>query len=50
MDEPFSHLDDVNAKIALDLISSETDLNNGGFLLTTLGGYHGFSYERELNL
>jgi len=50
MDEPFSHLDDNNAKIALDLIAKETELNNGGFILTTLGGYHGFDYEQELNL
>ena len=50
MDEPFSHLDEQNASIALDLISKETDANQGGFILTTLGSYHGFQYEQELNL
>lgn len=50
MDEPFSHLDENNAHIALELIASETDQNNGGFILTTLGSYHGFNYEQELNL
>lgn len=50
MDEPFSHLDEGNAKIALDLISAETDLNGGGFVLTSLGSYHGFNYDHELKL
>ncbi len=50
MDEPFSHLDEQNASIALNLISKETDANQGGFILTTLGSYHGFQYEQELNL
>lgn len=50
MDEPFSHLDEGNAKIALDLIAKETDLNEGGFVLTSLGSYHGFTYDHELKL
>ncbi|MEO9531475.1 MAG: ATP-binding cassette domain-containing protein [Crocinitomicaceae bacterium] len=50
MDEPFSHLDEENTRIALELIDKETDHNKGGFILTTLGSYHGFSYEQELNL
>jgi putative ABC transport system ATP-binding protein len=50
MDEPFSHLDENNASIALELIVKETEFNKGGFILTTLGSYHGFSYEQELNL
>lgn len=50
MDEPFSHLDEHNASLALELIVEETDKNQGGFILTTLGSYHGFEYERELKL
>lgn len=50
MDEPFSHLDDHNANIALDLIRRETDGNNGGFILTSLGSKHGFNFDHELNL
>ena len=50
MDEPFSHLDEQNTGIALQLIIEETNKNNGGFILTTLGSYHGFQYEQELNL
>lgn len=50
MDEPFSHLDEQNASIALKLITEETDKNAGGFILTTLGSYHGYSFDHELNL
>lgn len=50
MDEPFSHLDEQNTSLALNLIVEETEKNQGGFLLTTLGSYHGFEYEHELNL
>jgi ABC-type lipoprotein export system ATPase subunit len=50
MDEPFSHLDEKNASLALDLIVEETDRNVGGFILTTLGSSHGFNYEHELTL
>ncbi|MBD3636775.1 MAG: ATP-binding cassette domain-containing protein [Crocinitomicaceae bacterium] len=50
MDEPFSHLDEGNAATALKLIVEETNKNNGGFILTTLGSYHGYEYEEELTL
>lgn len=50
LDEPFSHLDEVNATIALNLISRETDQNKGGFILTSLGSTHGYNYDHELKL
>lgn len=50
MDEPFSHLDEENAGIALGLIAKETDANKAGFVLTSLGSHHGFAFERELKL
>lgn len=50
MDEPFSHLDNENATIALKLISEETDKNQGGFILTTLGSHHDFEYDQILEL
>jgi ABC-type lipoprotein export system ATPase subunit len=50
MDEPFSHLDTDNSAIALNLINEETDKNKGGFILSSLGSFHGFNYEQELNL
>jgi len=50
LDEPFSHLDEQNSAIALDLISTETTKNNGGFILTSLGSKHGFEFDAELKL
>jgi len=50
MDEPFSHLDEENSRIALELICRETEKNNGGFVLTSLGSKHGFTFDRELKL
>jgi putative ABC transport system ATP-binding protein len=50
MDEPFSHLDDENSAIAMDLICRETEKNKGGFVLTSLGSKHGFTFDRELKL
>lgn len=50
MDEPFSHLDDVNAQLALQLINRETDANKGGYVLTSLGSYYGFTFDHELKL
>ncbi len=50
MDEPFSHLDETNSRVAFDLICRETDKNNGGFILTSLGGKQGFVFDKELKL
>ena len=50
LDEPFSHLDEENAAKALALINRETERNNAGYVLTTLGSHHGFSFDLELNL
>jgi len=50
MDEPFSHLDEENAKIALALITAETEKNKAGFILTSLGSRHGATYDKELKL
>lgn len=50
MDEPFSHLDENNAQICLELINTETKKNTGGYILTSLGSYHESAYDQELNL
>ena len=50
MDEPFSHLDEANASIALRIIAEETDKNNAGFILTSLGSKHNFNFDLELKL
>lgn len=50
MDEPFSHLDVENTKKCLNLIDQRATQLNAGFVLTSLGDDHGFTYSRELNL
>lgn len=50
MDEPFSHLDVVNTQKCLDLIVKRTKEQGAGFVLTTLGEDHGFTYDVELKL
>ena len=36
MDEPFSHLDEVNTSIAIDLIINEAKSQNAGIIMTSL--------------
>lgn len=50
MDEPFSHLDEGNTQLCLELINQRCDELGAGFVLTTLGSDHGFTFDRELNL
>jgi ABC-type lipoprotein export system ATPase subunit len=50
MDEPFSHLDEGNTQIALQLLTEETNKNNAGFILSTLGSDHGYNFDFELKL
>lgn len=40
LDEPFSHLDDDNASIAIEVILEECNKQNAGFLITSLGNTH----------
>jgi ABC-type Mn2+/Zn2+ transport system ATPase subunit len=50
LDEPFSHLDEVNTQRCLKLINEQTDAMQAGFVLTSLGDSHQFSYHYELKL
>lgn len=50
MDEPFSHLDKENTERCLKIIHERTIDQNAGFVLTTLGEDHGYSFDYELNL
>lgn len=50
LDEPFSHLDQENARKSLELINDRCDQLNAGFILTTLGDFYGFEYDQELKL
>lgn len=50
MDEPFSHLDNINIANAAALIAEECKKRNAGFLLTDLEDDSHFNYSRVLNL
>lgn len=50
MDEPFSHLDNVNIQKAIELISEECKKRNAGFVLTDLEEDSHFSYTVQLKL
>jgi putative ABC transport system ATP-binding protein len=46
MDEPFSHLDKGNIKIASELILKKCEENKAGFILCTLGDYYDLEYDQ----
>ena len=50
LDEPFSHLDTDNTTKALNLIIDECEINNGNFILTTLGETMNLKNCKLLNL
>lgn len=50
MDEPFSHLDINNAKLAAQLITEECIKRKAGFILTDLDDDNYFSYTQQLTL
>lgn len=50
MDEPFSHLDNANKKIAAALISAECKRRNAGIIITDLDKDDHFDYHISLNL
>jgi ABC-type lipoprotein export system ATPase subunit len=50
MDEPFSHLDELNSRKCLDLIAKECDAQKAGFVLTSLDADNRFPYDYELSL
>jgi ABC-type phosphate/phosphonate transport system ATPase subunit len=50
MDEPFSHLDEENTAIALDLILNRCEHLNAGCLMTTLGETYNNKFNQMLYL
>ena len=50
MDEPFSHLDEDNTQRCLKLILDRCAELKSGFVLTSLGDYHGIQYDQTLML
>lgn len=50
LDEPFSHLDEDNTQRCLKMIDERCNEQEAGFVLTTLGDKHQFTYDYELKL
>ncbi len=50
LDEPFSHLDYENSQRCLKMIDKRCNELNAGFVLTTLGEDHDFTYDQEIKL
>ncbi|SDZ93257.1 ATP-binding cassette domain-containing protein [Bizionia paragorgiae] len=50
LDEPFSHLDPTNIKIASALIQNEAMQQNAGILMTALDMVHVFNFNATINL
>lgn len=50
LDEPFSHLDERNSVRCLNMIATECDVQQGGFVLTSLDPDNRFSFDYELKL
>jgi ABC-type lipoprotein export system ATPase subunit len=50
LDEPFSHLDKVNAQKCLKIIDERCNKLNAGFVLTSLGDDYDYQYNKELKL
>ena len=50
LDEPFSHLDTENVKIASELIQEACERNKAGFIHVSLGDEYYFSYDQKLIL
>ena len=50
MDEPFSHLDNQNSDLCMQLIQNRCDELKAGFILTTLDAKDNLSFDYEVKL
>lgn len=50
LDEPFSHLDEVNQRIICGLVNDELRERQAGLLLCSLGDPYFFDYDEKLNM
>lgn len=50
LDEPFSHLDTDNVRLACDLIKEVCAMRGAGMMLTTLGESYFLEYDRKLKI
>jgi putative ABC transport system ATP-binding protein len=48
LDEPFSHLDQVNIEIGCRMIMREAAANGGGYMYTTLGDHYAFDSDQTI--
>lgn len=50
LDEPFSHLDNINIKLLTKIINQEIELRNAGLIITSLEKVNYFKFDEILNL
>lgn len=50
MDEPFSHLDKLNTQKCIQMIDKRCNEINAGFVMTSLGDYYEYEFDKELKL
>lgn len=50
MDEPFSHIDELNITRAIEMIQAECDHQGAGYILTTLGYDYGIKGNKTIQL
>ena len=50
LDEPFSHLDEENTKLASDLISVACERQGAGLVMVSWGEEYFFSYDKKIDL
>ncbi len=50
MDEPFSHLDELNAEICMGLINEECEKNRAGWIITSLGMHLNYDYDKLIHI
>ena len=50
LDEPFSHLDEVNSGICMELINEECEKQHAGWLITSLGMYLNYAYDKLIQI
>ena len=46
LDEPTSHLDDVNSEAMAKLINEEAERNNAGVIVTSIGRHMNMDYDK----
>jgi ABC-type lipoprotein export system ATPase subunit len=50
LDEPFSHLDEKNAQICMEMINEHCQNQNAGWILTSLGSFGSFECDKLIQI